>query len=159
MIYKYTRKVHSKIIRGGSRNVEGVGGGGDIVWVHIYAWKYQTGCVQVQIVILVPRLNDLRMRPWERSSLGRASLTGCALCMCKSTILVLLCTKLLWHNYSIILMMALALRPKGLILKNWFKFCVDDKSLMVVTRNNSYNYVTVQTWVAPNDILCEVWKC
>ena len=100
--------------------------------------EYQMGCALVQIVILVLRLNNLRTRPWQRSSLGKVSLTGCALCMRKSTILVLLCTKLLRHNYSIILM-ALALRPKCLILKNGFKFCVDDKSLMVVTRSNSYN--------------------
>jgi len=31
-------------------------------------WRDQTGCTQMQIVILVPRLNNLGTRPQERSS-------------------------------------------------------------------------------------------
>ena len=44
------------------------------------------GRVQMQIVTLVPRLNNLGMRPQELSSLGTVSLTDCVQCMQMSSI-------------------------------------------------------------------------
>lgn len=44
------------------------------------------GCAQIQIVILVLRLNNLGMRPKEWSSLGMVSVTDCVQCIRMSSI-------------------------------------------------------------------------
>ena len=50
--------------------------------VHIVCTRRdQTGHMQMQIVILIPRLNNLVMRPQEQSSLGTVGLTVRAQCM------------------------------------------------------------------------------